>query len=206
MIGIVGIDAHPPGGDVEQMLGPARAVGDAAAGRALALDQGDAVDALAQQVERLERARRAGADHGDVACRHAVSDSTGGVELDLVGEGEAVEDPRGLVADQQHRPVEPAFVLGDAVLALLVGEPAGAGQQAERAAGQPDDLAIADLLRRPRQPVAALAAAHGLDQAGAAHLREDHGQELGRQILRLGDLGRAGPALRRSGRRDEAAP
>ena len=54
MVGIVGEDAHPPGGDVEQMLGLARAVGGAAAGLALALDQGDAVDALAQQMQRLE--------------------------------------------------------------------------------------------------------------------------------------------------------
>src|SRR4051812_1730407 len=89
-----------------------------------------------------------------------------------IGEAEPVEDARGLVADQQHRPVKAAFVLADAIPALFVGEPAGAGQQAERPPGQPHDLAIADVGRRPRQPIAALASAHRIDQAGAAHLRE----------------------------------
>ena len=65
MLGIVGPDAHPLGGDVEQMLGPAGAVGGAARRLALALDQGDLPGALAQQMQGLQRARRARADDRD---------------------------------------------------------------------------------------------------------------------------------------------
>src|SRR6476661_9835733 len=90
------------------------------------------------------------------------------VERHRVGERKAVEDARGLVADHQHHPVEPALLLGDAMVAALVSEAARARQQAERAARQPDELAIADLLRRPGQPIASLAAATRADQAFAA--------------------------------------
>jgi hypothetical protein len=69
-----------------------------------------------------------------------------------------------------------------------MGEAAGAGQQAERAASQADDLAIADLGRRPGQPITALPPAHRLDQPGAPHLGKDDGQELRGKILLRRDL------------------
>src|SRR4051812_40449205 len=103
-----------------------------------------------------------------------------GLLRNRIGEAEAVEDSRGLVAHHQHHPMEPALVLADAILAGLVAVAAGAGEEAERAAGEPHDRAVAYLLRRPGEPVAALAAAPAGDQLLADHLREHHGQELGR--------------------------
>src|SRR3546814_20925957 len=52
-------------------------------------------------------------------------------------------------------------------------EAAGAGRERERAAGQPDDVAIADVHRGQRQPIVAVASALGSDQQnGRAPCRE----------------------------------
>ncbi len=88
-----------------------------------------------------------------------------------------------------------AFFLGQAVLALLVREAAGAGDEGERSVGEAQDVAIADVDRREREPVAAVAPAHGRDEAGARQLGENDGQELGRDVLRLGDLGKLDRSL-----------
>src|SRR4051812_21352595 len=98
------------------------------------------------------------------------------VRRNVVREREPVKDARRFVAHRQHHAVQAAALLADAVRAFLVGEAAGAGEEAERAAGQADDLAIADLGRRTRQPIAALAAAAARDQALTDHLRKHHGQ------------------------------
>ena len=206
MAGIVGIDAHPPGGDVEQMLGPAGAIGGAAAGLALALDQVTRPTPCAQQVSAW---KVPDAPAPITATWPAVTRSrtrSAASSVDLVGEAEAVEDPRGLVADQQHRPVQPALVLADAVLARHVGEPARAGQQAERAAGQPDDLAIADLAAaaapassRPRGRAGSRPARRGASATGSRSGTWAAGSAPRRSR-------RAGPDLRRNGRRDGAAP
>src|SRR4051794_13232828 len=100
-----------------------------------------------------------------------------------IGEAEPVEDSSGLVAHHQHHPMQPALVLGDAVLAGFVGVAAGAGEQAERAAGEPDDRSVADFAGRPGEPIAAVAAAAAGDELLADHLREHHGEELGRYVL-----------------------
>ena len=89
---------------------------------------------------------------------------------------------------------------------LLIGEAAGAGQKPERAAGQPDDLAIADLGGRAGQPIAALAAAAARHQALADHLREHDGEEFRRDVLRRRRSRSAEPALRRNGRRGGGEP
>ena len=53
------------------MIGVARAVGDAAREPRRALDQGDARVAVAQQLDRVERTRKAAADDRDMPAAHA---------------------------------------------------------------------------------------------------------------------------------------
>ena len=109
MLGVVGPDAHPVGGDVEQMLGPAGAVGGAACGLALALDQRDPV---APSRSRCSACSVPDAPAPTTANRRAVTVTAGRLDLDRIGEGETVEDARRLVADQQHGAVQPALCPG----------------------------------------------------------------------------------------------
>src|SRR5690606_33287926 len=60
-----------------------------------------------------------------------------------------------------------------------------AGNERERAARQADEVAIADVDRRQRKLIAAVAPALRDEQALARHFRQDHGQEFGRNILRV---------------------
>ena len=63
------------------------------------------------------------------------------LHLDRVGEGDAVEDRRRVVADLQHQAAHPAFGFWQAVLALLVCIARGTGDKRERAARQADEIA-----------------------------------------------------------------
>src|SRR3546814_4251917 len=72
-------------------------------------------------------------------------------------QADAVEHLGGFVAHAEHHAVQAAFRFGQAVGAGLMREAAGAGRERERAAGQPDDVAIADVHRGQRQPIAAVA-------------------------------------------------
>src|SRR3546814_16475671 len=63
-----------------------------------------------------------------------------GLERDRVGEGDPVEDRRGVVADLQHQAAHPTIDLGQAILAMLVRVAACAGHERERAAGQADEI------------------------------------------------------------------
>src|SRR3546814_11448148 len=63
-----------------------------------------------------------------------------------------------------------------------------AGNQRERPAGQPDEVAIADIDRRQRELIAAVASALRDEKPLARHFGKDDGQEFGRDILRLGNI------------------
>src|SRR3546814_12379350 len=68
---------------------------------------------------------------------------------------------------------------------MLVRVAACAGHERERAAGQADEIAIADVDRRQRKLIAAVASALRDEQTLARHFRQDDGQEFGWNILRL---------------------
>ena len=93
------------------MLRPPRAVGDAAARPFAPLDQGH---------RRARRLRCSACKVPDAPAPTTATDLGSYfymvVDLDLVGKAEPVEDARGLVADHQHRPVQPALILADAIL------------------------------------------------------------------------------------------
>ena len=63
----------------------------------------------------------------------------------------------------------------------------GTGDQREAAARQADDVAITDIDRIERQFITALAPAMRIDQPFAHHFRQDHGEELARDVLRFGN-------------------
>src|SRR6185295_17767387 len=86
--------------------------------------------------------------------------------VETVGEGEAVEDRGGLVTHFQHDPPKLTLLLRQAILAGLMRETAGAGHQRERSIGQAQDIAIAYVDGRQRQPIAAIAPALRGDQPG----------------------------------------
>ena len=69
-------------------------------------------------------------------------------QRDRVGQRDAVEDRRGVVADFQHQAAQPAFGFGQAILAMFVRVARRAGDQRQRPAGQADQVAIADVDRR----------------------------------------------------------
>ena len=66
MVGIVGKRAHPRGADVQQMVGMRRAIRQPFPRRIAPFDQRGARAIVAQQVDRVERARKACADDRDV--------------------------------------------------------------------------------------------------------------------------------------------
>src|SRR3546814_8037683 len=102
-----------------------------------------------------------------------------GLERDRVGEGDPVEDRRGVVADLQHQAAHPTIDLGQAILAMLVRVAACAGHERERAAGQADEIAIADVDRRQRKMIAAVASPLRAAQPPARHFRQEYGPEFG---------------------------
>src|SRR3546814_11359051 len=59
-------------------------------------------------------------------------------QIDRVGEGDAVEDRGGVVADPEHQAAQAAFGLGQAILAMFMRIARRAGDERERAACQAD--------------------------------------------------------------------
>src|SRR3546814_762838 len=106
-------------------------------------------------------------------------------QIDRVGEGDAVEDRGGVVADPEHQAAQAAFGLGQAILAMFVRIARRTGDERERAACQADEVAIADVDRGQGELIAAVAPALRDEQAFARHFGQDHGQEFGRDILRI---------------------
>src|SRR3546814_14965437 len=74
-------------------------------------------------------------------------------QIDRVGEGDAVEDRRGVVANAEHQAAQAAFGFGQAILAMLMRIARRAGDERERAARQADEVAIADVDRSEERRV-----------------------------------------------------
>ena len=71
----------------------------------------------------------------------------------------AVEQIGGLVPHLKHQRACAAIFFLNAIFACFVGITAGAGDQSQRTAHDPDEVAIADIDRRNAQPIAAVFAA-----------------------------------------------
>src|SRR6187431_2861273 len=91
-----------------------------------------------------------------------------GFERDGIGQAERIEQLRSTVAHLQHQRARAALALLEAILALLVREAAGARHQRERSAHHPDQVAVGNVDRRQRQPVAAVLATLRIDDAEPA--------------------------------------
>src|SRR3546814_7010445 len=101
-------------------------------------------------------------------------------QIDRVGEGDAVEDRGGVVADPEHQAAQAAFGLGQAILAMFMRIARRAGDERERAACQADEVAIADVDRGQGELIAAIAPALRDEEARS----EEHTSEL-QSLMRI---------------------
>src|SRR3546814_15464787 len=64
-------------------------------------------------------------------------------QIDRVGEGDAVEDRGGVVADPEHQAAQAVFGIGQALLAMFMRIARRAGVERERAACMADEVGLA---------------------------------------------------------------
>lgn len=108
--------------------------------------------------------------------------------VDPVRKTHAVKQFSGAITHFQHQGTSATFTFFKAILALFVRETTGAGHECERSAHQANEIAISDVDRGDRKPVAAILASLGIDNAEPGQFRQDRRQEFGGNVLCFGDL------------------
>jgi len=102
---------------------------------------------------------------------------------------DAVQQVSGLVAHLKHERPGAAIFFLDAVFACFMRVTAGTGHQGQRTAHDADEIAIANVDGCNAQPISAVLAALRCDEPRTCQFGQDHGQEFGRNLLCLGNIG-----------------
>src|SRR6185369_11325089 len=100
----------------------------------------------------------------------------------------AIENTGGLVADLLKDPADGAILFRHAFFARGVSRLADAGDEGERAVERADDVAHADVLRRPSELVPAAGTLPALDEAAVFERHQDVLEELLGDRLALGEI------------------
>ena len=107
----------------------------------------------------------------------------------MIRKRQPIQNGCGFVAHANHDSPQLAFVFRQAVLAFLMRVSACARNERQRAVGQAQYIAIANVDGRQSQPIAAVPPTQSGDEASARQLGQDDRQELSWDVLRRRDIG-----------------
>src|SRR6185503_11294154 len=106
-----------------------------------------------------------------------------------LGKGDRVQHRRALVAKDRESSTNRAGRFVVAIAAWRVEIDTGAGDERDRPLHRSDDLTERDLLRRAREPIAALGPPCALHQPRLLEVEHDELEIFGRHTLGFGDSG-----------------